>query len=156
MPDVTADLIAGSALLLAGAAIWLHGRRGTANPLLALTGVAWFAGDLSSALLYAHRGPLVHVLLSYPSGRVRSRGVAAVTVVAYIDGFLPSVARSPWATLVLMAAVVSVAAWRFRRAPSGLLGLALATAIVVAGALAFARVSGTNVWVYDLAVAVSA
>ena len=39
----------------------LHGRS---------RGVTWFAGDVSSALLYAHRGPLVHLLLTYPSGRV--------------------------------------------------------------------------------------
>ena len=38
-----------------------------------LSGVAWFAGDLWSVLLYAHRGPLVHLLLTYPSGRVSSR-----------------------------------------------------------------------------------
>ena len=37
--------------------------------LLAATGLAWLAGSLVPAALYLHRGPLVHLLLAYPSGR---------------------------------------------------------------------------------------
>ena len=66
MPEALGDLVAGLALLIGGVAIWLGGRRGAANPLMVIAGATWFAGDISGALLYAHRGPLVHVLLSYP------------------------------------------------------------------------------------------
>ena len=79
-----------------------------------LSGVAWFAGDLSSALLYAHRGPLVHLLLTYPSGRTSSRVTLVVIAAAYVDGLIPDVARSEWITLALMGAVLLVAAWRHR------------------------------------------
>ena len=73
MPEAVGDFVAGMALVG-------RGRRGLAtrpaagpDPLMALAGVTWFAGDLAEVLLYAHRGPLVHLLLTYPSGRVRSR-----------------------------------------------------------------------------------
>ena len=66
------------------------------------SGVTWFAGDLSSALLYAHRGPLVHLLLTYPRGRTSSRITLLVIAAAYVDGAIPEVARSEWATLALV------------------------------------------------------
>jgi hypothetical protein len=40
------------------------------------------AGDLSSALLYAYRGPLVHLLPTYPSGRTSSRVTLLVIAAA--------------------------------------------------------------------------
>jgi len=75
LPEAAADLAAGLALLTGGAAAWARRPRTRSGPVLMLAGATWFAGDLSGALVYAHRGPLVHVLLSYPGGRVRSRGV---------------------------------------------------------------------------------
>ena len=77
---------------------------------MVLSGFAWFAGDLSSALLYAYRGPLVHLLLTYPSGRISSRVTFVVIAAAYVDGLIPDLARSEWATLALTGAVVLVAA----------------------------------------------
>ena len=79
---------------------------------MVVTGLAWFAGDLSSALLYAHRGPLVHLLLTYPSGRASSRVTLLVVAAAYADGLIPDVARSEWMTLALIGAVVLVAGGR--------------------------------------------
>lgn len=49
---------------------------------MVVTGLALFGGDLSSALLYACRGPLVHVLLTYPSGRTSSRVTLLVIAAA--------------------------------------------------------------------------
>ena len=73
LPERAGDLAAGLALLGCGAAAWTRRPGAGAGPLMLLSGFAWFAGDLSSALLYAHRGPLVHLLLTYPSGRTSSR-----------------------------------------------------------------------------------
>ena len=53
-----------------------------AGPLMLVTGLAWFAGDLSSALLYAYRGPLVHLLPTYPGGRTSSRVTLLVIAAA--------------------------------------------------------------------------
>ena len=82
-------------------------------PVSVLAGVAWFAGDLTDALLYAHRGPLVHLLLTYPAG-ASARAAAVVISAAYVDGLVPGARALEWPTIALMAAVVTVAAWRHR------------------------------------------
>jgi signal transduction histidine kinase len=167
MPEALGDVVAGLALLIAGAAIWTRDRRDGSGLLMVLTGATWFAGDAFPALLFAHRGPLVHLLLTYPSGRTRSRSAAAVIGAAYIDGLLPTVARSPWATIALMTAVTIVAAGR-RRAARGAERRALAAALAGAGAVggtlalaAIARLAGADagaaaVWAYEAAVAATA
>ena len=84
MPDAAADLAAGLALIAAGAVMLVQRPRRDAGWLLTLAGVTWFAGDVWTALLYAHRGPLVHALLTYPSGRTRSPLIITVVVAACI------------------------------------------------------------------------
>jgi signal transduction histidine kinase len=139
MPERAGDLAAGLALLGGGAVAWTCRPRAGAGPLMVLSGVAWFAGDLSSALLYAHRGPLVHLLLTYPSGRTSSRVTLAVIAAAYADGLIPDLARSEWTTLALMGAVVLVAARR-HRAVAGAERRARAAALACAALLAAALV----------------
>jgi signal transduction histidine kinase len=140
MPERVGDLIAGLGLVGGGAIAWWRRPGAGAGRLMLLSGVAWFAGDLWSALLYAHRGPLVHLLLTYPSGRSSSRVTLLVIAAAYVDGLIPALARSEWITLALAGAVVLVAAWR-RHASGGVerraRGTALACAAVLGGALAF-------------------
>lgn len=159
MPETIGDAAAGIALLVGG-----FGARST---LMALAGAAWVAGDLSEALLYAHRGPLAHLLLSYPSGRTRSPALGALIVAAYVDGLVPAVARSAPMTIALTTSIVLSAAWRYRTA-QGLERRAraapLAGAIAVFGTLggaAIARLAGAHVetaaiWCYDAAVALTA
>jgi signal transduction histidine kinase len=165
--EAAADVAAGAALLAAGAVTWARARRSRTGPLLAVAGAAWLMGDVSSSLVYAHRGPLVHALLTYPSGRTRSVPIGAVIALAYLDGLVPAVARSEWVTIALMAAVVGAAAWRWARA-RGLERRArtvpLACAATVAAPLTIAaigRLSGTDTdaiatWAYDAAIAVTA
>ena len=116
LPEAAGDLVAGLALLGGGTVAWVRRARGGCAGLMVLTGAAWFAGDVSSALLYAHRGPLAHLLLAYPSGRLRSRATGALVAVAYVDGLVPAIARSTWPTVALMAAIVVAAAARYRAA----------------------------------------
>jgi signal transduction histidine kinase len=131
---------------------------------MVLAGALWFAGDVVDALLFAHRGPLAHLLLGYPSGRVR--GAAAVVVAAsYADGLVPALARAPWPTIALMAAIVAVAARRHRAAVGGeqrrARAAALAASVALCGSLALAaigRLAGTDadaaaLWLLDAAVA---
>jgi signal transduction histidine kinase len=139
-PTAAVDVATGLVLAAAGVVALRRGR----GPLLLVAGVAWLAGDVWSELAYAHRGPLVHLLL----------GRSPVTAVAYADGLVPSVASAPWPTIVLAAVVVLAAARRRRPA-------ALAGALAVAGALVFAAVgeladldtSALGAWWYDVAVA---
>ena len=134
MPERAGDLAAGLALLGCGAVAWTCRPRAGAGALMAVSGLAWFAGDLWSPLLYAHRGPLVHLLLTYPSGRVSSRMTIAVIAAAYADGLIPDLARSEWATLALVGAVTLVAVWR-QRAAGGVERRARAAALAGAGLL---------------------
>jgi signal transduction histidine kinase len=157
-PELAGDLAAGLALLGGGAVAWIRRPRAGAGALMILSGASWFAGDLSSALLYAHRGPLVHLLLTYPSGRTSSRVTTLVIAAAYADGFIPEVARSEWATLALIGAVLVVAVAR-QRAVGGaerraraaaLAGAALLSATLGLAALGRLFEAGTDsaaVWV---------
>jgi signal transduction histidine kinase len=163
MPDAAGDLAAGLSLLGGGAAMWLARPERQAGPLAALAGAAWFAGDLDASLLHLHRGPLVHLLLTYPGGRLRSPVAGSVVVAAYIDGAVPALARAEVPTIVLTAAAIAVALHRHavatgveRRARAA----ALAATVAVCGALglaAVARLAGSDgdagaLWAYELAV----
>ena len=162
-PPVAADVAAGLALLAAGIASWARASRSGTGPLLALAGVVWLAGDAWSSLAYAHRGPLVHALLTYPSGRTRSPALAALIGLAYVDGLFPDLAREPFPTIVLMALVVGASTLRYARA-RGLerraLAVPLAGAIAIAGPLVLAAVGSDAdalaAWAYDVAVALTA
>src|SRR5829696_4810944 len=167
LPERAGDLAAGLALLGGGAVAWTRRPRAGAGSLMVVSGLTWFAGDLSSALLYAHRGPLAHLLLTYPSGRTPSGVTLLVIAVAYADGLVPDVARSEWMTLALMGAVVLVAAARHRAiggAERRARAAALACAALLSAALVFAALTrlfdaGTDtaaVWVlYGAVVAIA-
>jgi signal transduction histidine kinase len=166
-PPAAADVAAGLALLAAGVATWARASRSGTGPLLALAGVAWLAGDVWSSLAYAHRGPLAHVLLTYPSGRTRSPLIVAIIAFAYVDGLLPDVAREPWPTIALAAAIVAAAAWRCTEA-RGVerrdRTVALACAVAALGPLVLAAVGRLEdvgsgalaAWAYDAAIVVTA
>ena len=79
---------------------------------MAATGFAWFFGNFATTgvepvdwvgahALYLYRGPLVHLLVTYPSGRVSSRLDRAAVAVGYAAAVLTPVWRSELATIVL-------------------------------------------------------
>ena len=164
--QVAGDLIAGLALLSAGVVAWVRARHSRTGPLLVLAGATWLAGDVSGSLVYAHRGPLVHALLTFPTGRTRSKPTVVVIALAYVDGLIPAVARDPWTTIALMAAVVAVAASRSASnvAQRAARRLAAACAAAVAAPLVFAsigRLTGSETdilatWLYEAAIVLTA
>lgn len=162
-----ADIATGLVLVAAAAVAWARRPHSRVGPLMAVTGVTWLAGDVWSALLYVHRGPLTHTLLTHPSGRTRSPVVVAVIALAYVNGLIPALARSPWPTLVLGVVVVGATAVRFMTARGVERKAALvplAGAVVIWGTLALAAVGqltgagtgGLAAWGYELAIAVTA
>ena len=165
--EAVADVATGVALLAVGAVTWSRAHHSRTGPLLALTGAAWLAGNVASALVYAHRGPLVHTLLTYPSGRTRSAPIVAVIAFAYLDGLAPAVARSPWVTIALMATVMGVATWRWsaahgpeRRARMVPIACSAAVAaplvLAAVGRLTGAETDVIATWTYEAAIAVTA
>src|SRR5438874_13751766 len=78
------DLVAGSALIACGLISWWRGRDSRSGVLMATAGVTWFLPNFATTglsavdwvlahLLYAHRGPLVALVVTYPLGRIRGR-----------------------------------------------------------------------------------
>lgn len=159
------DLSAGLALLSAGAVAWARARYSGTGPLLLLAGVTWLAGDVVGALVYAHRGPLVHALLTFPSGRTHSKPLMVVIALAYVDGLVPAVAREPWTTVALMTAVVGAAAWRWAargversRWVAGACAAAVATPLMLAsiGRLTGSETDVVATWMYEAAMVLTA
>lgn len=70
---VIADAAVGWAFLLGGIAAWAGRPTSAAGRLMVAVGVAWFAGTIWPSLEFLHRGPLFHLLATYPAGRLAWR-----------------------------------------------------------------------------------
>ena len=161
-----ADLATGAILVAAGALAAARPRGRATGFLLAATGAAWLLGSAFGALVFLHRGPLVHLLLAFPRARIAGRDRRAVVAAGYVTGALEPLGASELVTAVLCAAVVGAAGARWarsggieRRAAAS----ALAAAVLVCGALGagvLARAAGTGdgtvLAVYQAAVALAA
>jgi signal transduction histidine kinase len=162
-----ADFAVGFVLIASGVVAWDRRPESRVGVLLTLAGFAWFLGTISTALVYLHRGPLSHLVLSYPSGRLLTRAAAVVTAAAYIDALIAPLAGVEAVTLALSAGIAVVALRAFlgtsgpaRRAGAPALGAALAFAGVLAlGSvvrLNGAEADETLLWTYDVVIALIA
>jgi signal transduction histidine kinase len=156
-----ADLAVGWALIGCGLVAWERRRALRFGPLLAAAGSAWFLGTFATAALYLHRGPLVHALLSYPSGRLSRPLARAVAIAAYVDGAIEPLGRSPVATLVLCSGLAAAAvdgSWAAvgpnRRARAGATAGGVAIAAVLGlgatGRLAGWHIDSATLWAYEV------
>ena len=168
LPDEPAsaagDFVVGLVFIVGGALVMR--RSATTGALLVATGFAWFLGGLLSGLVFLHRGPLVHLLLSFPRGRLESRFERAVVAAAYAEALVYPLGRSSLATLVLLAALLVASLLRHaraggeeRRARAAAL-LATAAIVAVLAAAAIARLSGagadaTWLWAYEIVLALA-
>jgi signal transduction histidine kinase len=112
------DLLTGWLLAGCGLVAWDRRQRSLVGPLLVATGGLWFVGDVSAALVYAYRGPLLHLALCYPRGRPRDRTRAMAVAGAYLAAAIAPVWRSETVTIGLSLAFVAAAA-RHRRSAAG-------------------------------------
>ena len=78
---------------------------------MGLAGFSWFAGSFWSAAQFLHRGPLVHLHASYPTGRLRWWPAVATVIIAYVA----SIAGNDWATLALSALLATVVTANYLR-----------------------------------------
>jgi signal transduction histidine kinase len=161
-----ADLGTGAIVLAAGALAASRPRGRAVGLLLTATGVAWLLGSAFEALVFLHRGPLVHLLLAYPRVRVAGRAHRSVIAASYVTGAVEPLGASELLTAVLCAAVVAAAGARWTRAGGierRVAASAFAAALLVCGALGagiLARAAGASdaaaLAVYEVAVAVAA
>jgi signal transduction histidine kinase len=148
--------------------------------LMAATGFTWFVGNFSDVglaavawvaapLVYLHRGPLVQLVLTYPSGRSSSRLAQVAVVVGYAAAVITPVWRSEVATILLAPLLLGVCArdyveavGRARRMRRAALQAVAGLSVVLAGTAA-ARlllppgdVSGPSRLVYEATLCVLA
>jgi signal transduction histidine kinase len=174
------DLAVGWALIGCGLVAWERRPQSRTGLLMAATGFTWFLGNFSNVgmaalawaaahLVYLHRGPLVQLVLTYPSGRASSRPARAAVAVGYAAAVITPVWRSEVATILLAALLLGVAArdyvravGRARRMRRAALQAVAGLSAVLAGTAA-ARlllppgdVSGPSLLVYEAALCVLA
>jgi len=121
------DLVVGWTLIGCGLIASARRAESRSGVLMAATGFAWFIGNFADvgfdALawaaaqgIYLHRGPLVHLILAYPTGWL-SRRLARIAVVA---GYAAAVVTPVWgseaAAIVLSVLLVAVSAREYVRA----------------------------------------
>jgi signal transduction histidine kinase len=152
-PDfIVLDAGAGFALLLLGLTAWSRRPASGVGPVMAAAGFAWFLGTLWAPAVFLNRGPLAHLLLSYPNGRLvpSTRLDRAAVVTAYAYASVYPLASNDYATIVFACGLVLVSARRFavaggieRRARlAALLASAGFGAVLALGAAI--RISGLN------------
>jgi hypothetical protein len=118
------------------------------------TGFSWFLGNfaeisaaaiawLAAHAVYLHRGPLVHLLLTYPSGRSTSRLTRGAIAVGYAAAIITPIWRNEAATIILAVALLLVCLYDYvrsigwlRRARRIALQAAIGLSLVLAGTAA--------------------
>ena len=115
------DLAVGWSLIGCGLVAWKQRPESRTGPLMAATGFTWFVENFSDVgmpvvawvaahLVYLHRGPLVQLVLTYPSGRPSSRLAQAGVVVSYGAAVITPIWDSEAATILLAPLLTGVSA----------------------------------------------
>jgi signal transduction histidine kinase len=104
-----ADAAVGLVLVGCGVVGWERRADSRTGPLMALGGVTWLVGSVAAPALFWYRGPLVHLTLSYPTGRLRRRLAELTVLLAYVDALVRPLAANDVVTLAL-AVLVGLAA----------------------------------------------
>jgi signal transduction histidine kinase len=174
------DLAVGWTLIGCGLVAWKRRPESRTGPLMAATGFTWFLGNfgdlgmaavawVSAHLVYLHRGPLVQLVLTFPSGRPSSRLAKAAVVVGYAAAVITPVWRSEVATILLAVLLLGVCArdyvravGRSRRARRIALQAVAGLSVVLVGTAAArlllpaGEVSGPSLLVYEATLCVLA
>ena len=125
--DWVPDLATGWVVIACGLVAWSRGSTALGGPLLTLTGFAWFAPNFATAdstllswlaahALYLHRGPLVHLVVTYPRGGTRGRLDAAIVVAGYLAAVITPVWRTEPVAIALAGSLFAAVAWSRARA----------------------------------------
>jgi signal transduction histidine kinase len=97
------------------------------GPLMAVTGFTWFLGNFAAIDagfvawvaahgVYVHRGPLVHLILAYPSGRLSSKLSRAIVGAGYAATLVTPVWDSEVATFVFSVLLIAITSREYVRA----------------------------------------
>ena len=131
--------------------------------LIVAAGVLWFIGNFMSAghpvvawlgaeALFLHRGPLIHAVLAFPHGHLRSRIDRTTVVASYVAAFAPiAQLQVPAVAVALLIIGAAWIGWRRsvgpdRRARLRVLPAGIALGAIIAGGATLRMLdpSGTN------------
>ena len=156
--DLALDLITGWGIGLSGLIAWRRRPESRVGPLLVLSGLTWFLGNLDvsevssvafvgAVLLMVHRAPIFQAVLTYPTGRSSRRAEATAIAAAYVYALVDPFVPGEILTLAMAVGLVVVTA-RSWRAASGPSRAAPRGGVVAAIVLATALVAGSlgRVW----------
>lgn len=148
------DLVTGWMLIACGLVAWSRRPDSRSGPLMAATGFTWFLGNfavdvgpvgwVAAHALYLYRGPLVHLLVTYPSGRLSSRLDRVAVAVGYAAAVVTPVWQNELATIVLAVLLIAVCARSYVRAV-GPVRRARLLALWAAGGLGLVLAAGAGV-----------
>jgi signal transduction histidine kinase len=145
------DVVTGWTLIACGLIAWSRRPDTRAGALMAAAGLTWFFPNfqvtglgavdwIAAHALYVHRGPLVHLVLTYPTGRPAGNATRVAVAVGYGAAVGTPVWRSEVATIVLAALLAAAALYGYLDSPGRerhgrLLGMqaAIGLAAVLAG-----------------------
>jgi len=103
------DFAVGCVLLGCGALAWDRRSDTRSGPLLTLAGFTWFLGTVSTAAVYLHRGPLVQLVVSYPSGRARGWAARVFVAGVYLAALVQPYTGGNLLTLAVAGGLVAFA-----------------------------------------------
>lgn len=121
------DLLTGYVFLAAGVAVGVRRPHSLIGPLFVLTAVAWFLGtlvepsrfvgtELAPSVVFLYRGPLIHAIVTFPTGRPADRVEWTAVLVGYGCSLAAPLWYHPVTGLVLLGLLVAVTLRGYRRA----------------------------------------
>ena len=125
LPRWAPDLLVGLSWLAYALVVISRTAASRVGLLMLLFSGTWFIGNfaavehgvlagLAAQGTYLHRGVLVHLLLTFPRGRLEGRLLTVLVVAAYGVSLAPPLARSTPITIALACLVTGAAGWRVR------------------------------------------
>jgi hypothetical protein len=127
------DLLVGVTWIGVALVLWPRQRTRAAAILPGAFGATWLLGDLDPALLFLHRGPLAHLLLAYPTGRLGSLPARVAVAAAYLSGIAAGQGDAQEWTLAFAAGLVAAVSIRSFRATGIVRRSRLAPLLVASG-----------------------
>jgi signal transduction histidine kinase len=126
--------------------------------LLVAVSATWFAGTVASGALFLHRGPMIHLHLSYPTGQLRRWGARVAVVAGYawavVDGWVDEPQLT--AVVAVVVAVAAVDTFAQTTGPARRAGVAaLVAALLFAGVLGLGAANELRHWDADYAIALA-
>jgi signal transduction histidine kinase len=135
------DPMVGAVLVVVGALVTWRLRRTGAGVLLLVAGLCWYAGAAVPAMVTLHRGPLAHLLITYPIGRTRRPTMLAAVAVGWL---LAAMGGGPWPALLLAALLGATTTMRITQAAARSRHIITPGVVATAAFIAMLVVDGTN------------